>query len=218
MFLHQHPYPPFIPANATKLIVGTIPPPRFSTGNLYQEDVDFCYGSKHGLLWPILNEIFDLGLVYENTNEAIHQRKSFLTGLGIGICDMVESCSRNKIDASDLGMLEVTLRDLTDILNENKSVNTLLLMGGNSKNGPEYFLRSHLRSKGITMTKISLERPRIHEFTMDNRTISVISLISPSSAANRSIGSDPLYKAQKALRKNYSTLDYRIQQYQNFFY
>jgi len=24
MFLHRHPYPPFIPENATKLIVGTI--------------------------------------------------------------------------------------------------------------------------------------------------------------------------------------------------
>ena len=62
MFLHQHPYSPFIPEKANKLIVGTIPPPRFSSGNLFAEDVDFCYGSKYGLLWPILNKVFDLQL------------------------------------------------------------------------------------------------------------------------------------------------------------
>ena len=34
MFKHTHPYPPYIPENATKLIVGTLPPPRFTTGEL----------------------------------------------------------------------------------------------------------------------------------------------------------------------------------------
>ena len=76
MFLHQHPYPPFFPENATKLIVGTIPPPRFSLGQLFDEDVDFCYGSKHGLLWPILNTIFDLKLEFQNTQQAINQSVS----------------------------------------------------------------------------------------------------------------------------------------------
>jgi hypothetical protein len=40
MFFHQHPYKPFIPKQATKLIVGTLPPPRFSMGNLLEKDVD----------------------------------------------------------------------------------------------------------------------------------------------------------------------------------
>ena len=45
MFLHKHPYPPFINQDTTKLIVGTLPPPRFSTRQLLEKDVDFCYGS-----------------------------------------------------------------------------------------------------------------------------------------------------------------------------
>lgn len=48
MFLHKHPYPPFIPDNATRLIVGTLPPPRFSLGQLKPDDVKFCYGSRDG--------------------------------------------------------------------------------------------------------------------------------------------------------------------------
>jgi hypothetical protein len=44
MWFHKHPYAPFIPEKTTRLIVGTLPPPRFSKGNLNDQDVDFCYG------------------------------------------------------------------------------------------------------------------------------------------------------------------------------
>ncbi len=139
MFLHQHPYQPFIPQNTTKLIVGTLPPPRFSYGNLLEHDVDFCYGSRSGLLWPILDKIFNLNLKFETSEEAILQRKEFLINNNIGICDIVESCKRQKIDASDLGMQNVKLRDLIRYLKQYPSIDTLLFTGGNSKNGPEYF-------------------------------------------------------------------------------
>jgi len=37
VFKHQHPYAPFIKNDSTKLIVGTLPPPRFSTGDLLEK-------------------------------------------------------------------------------------------------------------------------------------------------------------------------------------
>ena len=217
MFNHQHPYPPFIPANATKLIVGTIPPPRFSSGNLFKEDVDFCYGSKYGLLWPILNQIFDLNLDFENTQRAIEQRKLFLQKNGIGICDMVHRCQRKVINASDLGMQHIELRNLLNYIKENKSISRILFMGGNSKNGPEFLFRSQLRSSGLNLITESLDRPKIHEFIFDDRNIRTISLISPSSAANRSIGADSYYKSRKKEDKKYSTLDFRVEQYRKYF-
>lgn len=64
MFHHKHPYGPFIPDGARKLIVGTLPPPRFTQGLLREGDVDFCYGSRDGQLWPILDRIFHLNLDY----------------------------------------------------------------------------------------------------------------------------------------------------------
>src|SRR5690625_8025524 len=69
LFHHIHPYPPFIPENATKLIVGTLAPPRFTTGDLLDGDVDFCYGTRDGQLWIILDRIFDLQLKFETTDE-----------------------------------------------------------------------------------------------------------------------------------------------------
>lgn len=73
LFTHNHPYQPFIPQNATKLIVGTIPPPRFSTGDLNRDDVNFCYGSKYGLLWPMMDKIFNLKLEYKNTQKGFQR-------------------------------------------------------------------------------------------------------------------------------------------------
>ena len=77
MFHHTHPYPPYILPTTERLIVGTLPPPRFTTGELNNEDVDFCYGSSNGLLWKVWDRIYDLGLNYENTHNAIGSAKLF---------------------------------------------------------------------------------------------------------------------------------------------
>lgn len=219
MFLHTHPYPPFIPEFATKLIVGTLPPPRFTSGDLKEGDVDFCYGSRDGQLWPILNTIFDLDLKFETTREAIAQRKNFLKDRGIGICDIVESAVREKVDASDLGMQQVVLRDILEVLRVNSRIDTLLFTGGNSKNGPEYFFRQLLKREGLSLKIISSEVPRIHELRLpdSNRIITTVSLTAPSGAANRAVGSLQRYKEMKALDPKLTTIDFRIAQYKPFF-
>lgn len=217
MFLHEHPYAPFFPKGATKMIVGTLPPPRFSQGNLKPGDVNFCYGSIDGQLWPILNKIFDLNLKFETSRAAIHARKAFLTARGIAICDIVKSAKREKIDASDLGMQEVQLRDLIAYLSDQTTIDTLLFTGGNSKNGPEYFFRRHLKSYNMSLKVVDDQVPRIHEFQLEDRTIKTVSLTAPSGAANRAVGSLQYYKDRKAANPDYNTLDFRIEQYRKFF-
>ncbi|PHQ57026.1 MAG: DNA glycosylase [Lutibacter sp.] len=217
MFFHEHPYKPFIPKNASKLIVGTLPPPRFTIGNLKKGDVDFCYGSINGQLWKILDRIFKLKLHFQTTKLAIQQRKEFLIKHNIGICDIVASCERSKIDASDLGMSAIKLRNMLYYLKNNTLVDTLLLTGGNSKNGPEYHLRRQLKEQNIILKPISLETPRIHQFTLENsRIIKVVSLTAPSGAANRAVGSNLQYKLLKKENPKFNTLDFRVMQYQKF--
>ncbi|MGJ5643434.1 uracil-DNA glycosylase family protein [Formosa sp. S-31] len=217
MFLHKHPYPPFIHEHTTKLIVGTLPPPRFSQGEFKAGDVDFCYGSIDGQLWPILNTIFNLGLKFETTESAIQERKAFLNSRNIGVCDIVELCYRDKIDASDLGMQDVKLRDLVGYLKQYPRIDTLLFTGGNSKNGPEYLFRKHLKENNLSLKLISGEVPRIHQFLMDNRIIKTVSLTAPSGAANRAVGSMDLYKQLKQSNPKFTTFDFRVMQYSEFF-
>lgn len=96
MFLHKHPYEPFIRNDTTKLIVGTLPPPRFSVGELLEKDVNFCYGSYYNSLWLYIDKIHRLNFRYDNSNQAIKERKDYLIEHKIGICDIVESAERKK--------------------------------------------------------------------------------------------------------------------------
>lgn len=219
MFVHQHPYVPFLFKGVEKLIVGTLPPPRFTTGELKEGDVDFCYGSRDGQLWPILDRIFKLHLKFETSFEAVEQRKAFLTKNNIGICDIVERAERQKVDASDLGMLNVQLRNILKWLEQYPTVHTLLFTGGNSKNGPEYFFRRHLKEFGLALEVVDDQIPRIHRFVhpITGRRIITVSLMAPSGAANRAVGSLKEYKRLKDENPNFNTLDFRVLQYQKFF-
>jgi hypoxanthine-DNA glycosylase len=217
LFIHNHPYKPFIPKNATKLIVGTLPPPRFSVGNLKKGDVDFCYGSIDGQFWKIISAIHNLKLHFETTEFAIQQRKDFLVNNNIGICDIVEACQREKMDASDLGMQQIILRDFLSYLSDYPKIDTLLLTGGNSKNGPEYHLRRLLKKQNIKLDVFETKTPKIHSFQFNNRIIKVVSLTAPTGTANRAVGSNPDYKLLKQQNPKFNTLDFRVLQYKKFF-
>ncbi len=232
MFFHKHPYEPFIKRDTTRLIVGTLPPPRFTTGDLLEQDVDFCYGSYHNSLWKFIDKIHNLNLRFDNSEEAVKQRKAFLTKQKIGICDIVESAVRDKIDASDLGMQDVKLRDIIGYLKQYPNINTLIFIGGNSKNGPEYFFRKHLKAYNLQLKLVDNEVPRRHEFYLSDireasanneksiRKIKTVSLTSSSGAANISISRLPLYKQLKAksrsLGTEFNTFDFRVMQYREY--
>ncbi|WP_299225037.1 uracil-DNA glycosylase family protein [uncultured Psychroserpens sp.] len=222
MFFHKHPYEPFIKEDTTKLIVGTLPPPRFTTGNLLEKDVDFCYGSYYNSLWLFIDKIHNLNLRYDNSQAAIEERKEFLITHKIGVCDIVESAERDKIDASDLGMKNIKLRNLLNYLEDFPKIDTILFTGGNSKNGPEYFFRRHIKSYGLKLKVVSNEVPRIHQFewpsdSKKRRLIKTVSLTSGSGAANISISRLPLYKQLKAKNPKFNTFDFRVLQYRAFF-
>ncbi|WP_046758649.1 uracil-DNA glycosylase family protein [Kordia jejudonensis] len=251
MFHHKHPYEPFLQSDTEKLIVGTLPPPRFSTGDLLEKDVDFCYGSYYNSLWLFIDKIHNLNLRYDNSQEAIDERKQFLINHKIGVCDIVDSCKREKIDASDLGMQHIQLRDVVGYLQKFPSIHTILFTGGNSKNGPEYFFRKHLKNYNLKLEVVSDVVPRIHKFDLSraeknsdttysistkkmshrachiersrdaieiqSRIIKTVSLTSASGAANRAVGSIPLYRRLKRENPKFTTFDFRVMQYREFF-
>jgi len=214
---HKHPFEPFLPKEATHLIVGTLPPPRFSFGNLKPGDVPFCYGSIDGQLWPILDRMYSLDLRFENSAAAVEERKTFLTQKKLGICDIVAHCYREKLDASDMGMQKVQLRNFFSYLDQVPKVQTLLFTGGDSKNGPTYLFRRYLKNRGLSLVLENDEVPREHSFTYQKRRLTTFSLTAPSGAANRAVGSMAAYKAQKAKDPSFTTLDFRVQQYQKVF-
>ncbi len=165
----------------------------------------------------MLGTIFNLALRYDNSEEAVNQRLTFLRREKLGICDIVESCFRDKMDASDLGMKDIQLRDIIGQIALHATLQTLIFTGGNSKNGPEYLFRRQLRNHGLRLNNISHKPPRVHRFSFGDRGITTISLTSPSNAANMAIGGNSLYKLRKNENPAYSTFDFRVDQYKKVF-
>lgn len=217
MFFHYHPFKPFLHEDTKAIIVGTLPPPRFCTKDYKKEDVLFCYGSKDNLLWKAFEEIFEENFLYDNSDNAVQMRKDFLLKKKIGICDIVESCKREKIDASDLGMQNINLRDILGFIKKYKKINTIIFTGSLSKNSPEYFFRKVLKEKNILLKQIDEQTPKKHQFIYDNRIFQTFSLTSPSNAANRYIGSTKIFKEKKKINPNYTTFDFRLEQYKKVF-
>ena len=134
--------------------------------------------------------------------------------------------SAKKIDASDLGMQNIKLRDIVGYLKQYPSIDTILFTGGNSKNGPEYFFRKHLKDYNLKLEVVHNELPRIHQFSIcysgqskesqKQKIIKTVSLTSSSGAANISISRLPLYKQLKAKNPNFNTFDFRVMQYAEF--
>ena len=114
-----HPYPPFIPDNAVRLIIGSIPPQRFCVrGTLYPEDVDFYYGSRANGFWKLVGDVCGVGFTFRNTEEAVRERKNFLTSYQTGITDIIERCGRVNGGSAD--------PDLTDLLISHPDIREIL--------------------------------------------------------------------------------------------
>lgn len=126
--ISQHPFEPFVPEGATKLIIGTIPPFRFCTSppNLLEGDVNFYYGSKDNRFWKVLAQITDSNLEYANTANAIEQRKNILKKLNVGITDIIDQCIHKNGLSSDKDLTDIKQKPLDSLLNQFPEIDTLI--------------------------------------------------------------------------------------------
>ena len=123
--LESHPWPPFIPANARVLVMGTFPPQpkRWS--------MDFYYPNRTNDFWPMM------GLIFYGDKDALRKEggrdfdveaiKRLLNERGIALNDTGRKVRRLKGNASDkfLEIVEpVPLYDLLTLMPQCKTIAT----------------------------------------------------------------------------------------------
>jgi hypoxanthine-DNA glycosylase len=197
-----HPFKPYIPENATKLIIGTIPPPRFAKNELLDKDVNFYYGtSKNNMFWDIIGEIANINFKKENTQEEIEKRKKFLDDNKIGICDIVYKANRkNENSALDKDLTDIEYLDIiNEILTKYPTIDTIYYT---SKNVEE-LMKKHLKT--IDNENIQYLSPNGNEnpktLIVNNKKYNVIRLYSPSPRANITIGKNAYEKRVEQYKK-----------------
>lgn len=177
-----HPYDPFIPSHADKLIIGTIPPARFcqSQATLKSRDVPFYYGSSDNQFWPLIGQVFQQSFLYDNSAQAVEQRKSFLAKKGVGITDIIQSCDREEEGASDDQLKNIACKEIKSLLRANTSIKTLIYTSEYVKRLMYKMYRIQHKSSGMD--------PKIKFLQWDAQLYEVRILFSPSRNALRNMG------------------------------
>ena len=68
--IEKHPYEPFFDVNTKTLIIGTTPPMRFTQKlALYQDDINFYYGSRDNYFWDLIGDVFGIQFTRQNIDK-----------------------------------------------------------------------------------------------------------------------------------------------------
>jgi G:T/U-mismatch repair DNA glycosylase len=190
-----HPFEPYIPEGAKKLVIGTIPPPRFcrTPQELFKEDVNFYYGSKDNYFWHLIQESFDKELQYENSNSAIEQRKNLLKEISIGITDIIAECTHKDNSASDDHLKEIVYKDIEKLLENNISIDTLVYTSE--------FVKKEINKIFKTHHSIDSNNKKKQTIKIANRIYKVKVLFSPSPQALINMGKDGAAIRRKQYRE-----------------
>jgi G:T/U-mismatch repair DNA glycosylase len=185
-----HPYQPFIPPNAKKLIVGNFPIGKFSNPLRFDErksqEMDFYYGGGTNKLWRLLGKSFDVEL---NNIQVI---KKFLKEHGFALADILISCRRVNGSALDTALYDKMYNyELKEII-EAKGIEELL------------FTSKHVSSEF---------KKHIGRFPDLKHTI----LISPSPTAIRGLVKNREYLAMKELNPEFTIEEFRLMKYKQVF-
>lgn len=187
-----HPYEPYVPANATKLIVGSIPPFRFcySNGELESNDVRFYYGSNSNSFWPLLAEVTSQNFSYQNSDKAITERKEFLKTKNIGITDIIDSCIHKDGHSDDNSLKEIKLRPLDQLLEKYPKIDTIICTSD--------FVRRKVNKFALIGNKcLSLNEKREGTIIINSKEYKIIILYSPSRGGLRRLGTNGKEKRKK---------------------
>lgn len=176
-----HPFEPFVPFNATTLIVGSIPPARFCAPprSLCETDVDFYYGSKNNAFWKLVGEAAGRTFMRTNTPDAVMQRKQALTAMGMGITDIVAKCRRKNGSALDSQLDVIETKPIGALLDGCPQINTLLYTSTFVKSWVGRVLEQYHRSTST---------PREWVIPYKGRQLKAVVLYSPSPNALRGMG------------------------------
>ncbi|WP_418893497.1 uracil-DNA glycosylase family protein [Limibacterium fermenti] len=136
--IETHPLKPFVPENATLLLLGSFPPPR------QKWKMDFYYPNFQNDMWRIFGLIFfndkDSFLNEEKTSFDKERIVSFLTEKGIAVTDTARQVIRKKQNASDNFLEVVKPFDLEKIVAEIPLCRTLVTTGAKATETLQWLL------------------------------------------------------------------------------
>jgi len=126
----MHPWEPFIPTNADKLILGTFP-----TAEINRGAYEFFYPNPNNDFWRVLFQVAEKKLDDYKQAEPIEIRKQVLEDLKLGIGDIGKKISRQKDSSKDDNLFPIEYTNIFLILETYSTIRKIIITsssGGNS--------------------------------------------------------------------------------------
>jgi hypoxanthine-DNA glycosylase len=128
--IENHPFEPFIPDNASTLIVGSFPGME-QVANKHNPE-EWFYSAVDNLFWPILSAAFQIELKTRN------QKENFLTDRKIAITDIFTKVKRKEKSNRDIYLTDIEYNMGIESIIEKSKINKLFFT---SKFVEKHFLR-----------------------------------------------------------------------------
>lgn len=180
--IEELPWPPYIPKNATKLLLGTFPPQQ------NKRRIDFYYPNPGNRLWPVLANLAHCNLRHFSGTEAVFERKQILDRLNLGISSMGQKIIRFGQNSLDENIRPLQLFDVLRLLDQYPLIDTILLTSSTGKGSTLGMFSSYCMLNGIVVppkiSKIPAQFPILHaQKEIDVRVVNSTSAISAKSVA-----------------------------------
>jgi hypoxanthine-DNA glycosylase len=101
--IETHPFKPFVPPNATVLIVGSFPGRDITQRNI--DNDKWFYGTKRNQFWDIISSVYDTEL------KTTKDKKELFNKAGIAIADIFLKVKRKGENNSDTNLEVITYND-----------------------------------------------------------------------------------------------------------
>jgi len=167
--IEEHPLEPFLPSNATLLMLGSFPPQR------KRWSMDFFYPNLQNDMWRIFGLIFfkDKDHFLTTNKKAFNKDLlvNFLTEKGIALYDTASSIRRLQDNASDKFLEVVTPTDISTLLRQLPQCKAIVTTGQ--------------KATDIIRNQIKADEPKVGEycpFEFENRLLYLYRMPSSSRA------------------------------------
>ena len=170
-----HPWEPFIPNGADKLILGTFPTAEGNRGAY-----EFFYPNPQNDFWNILFKVVDKNLRDYNNEDPINARHEVLSELRLGIADIGKRVLRQKDSSKDVNLFPIEYRDIFHLLTTYPAIQKIIITSSSGGNSVLSWFHHYCSINGFRLNVPKVKLPISTELLFDNRILKIEIISSPS--------------------------------------
>lgn len=171
----SHPWEPFIPQNADKLILGTFP-----TTDKCRGAYEFFYPNPNNDFWRVIFEVAGKKLDDFLQAEPIDTRKQILSYLKLGIADIGKRVLRQKDSSKDDNLFPIEYTDIFSLLETNPEIKKIIITSSSGANSVLSWFHHYCIINGHTFNIPKGKLPITTKLLFNNLEIKIDIISSPS--------------------------------------